>query len=57
MTLQAVVYTPVSIYLGRLPGQELVFALGLQAVWGIVLLLAGRWLWARAAPRLEVQGG
>ncbi len=57
LPFQAVVYTPVSIYLGRLQGQELFFALGIQAVWGVALLLAGRWLWARAALRLEVQGG
>ena len=57
MPFQAVVYTPVSIYLGRLQGQELFFALGLQAAWGVALLLVGRWLWGRAALRLEVQGG
>ena len=57
LPFQAVVHTPVSIYLGRLHGQELIFALGVQAVWGIALLLAGRWLWGRAALRLEVQGG
>ena len=57
MPFQAVVYTPVSIYLGRLQGQELLFALGLQAVWGVALLLLGRWLWVKVAPRVEVQGG
>lgn len=57
MPFQAVVYTPVSIYLGRLQGQELIFALGIQAAWGVALLLAGRWLWGRAAPKLEIQGG
>ena len=57
LPFQAVVYTPVSIYLGRLQGQELFLALSIQAVWGVALLLAGRWLWGRAAPRLEVQGG
>lgn len=57
MPFQAIVYTPVLVYLGRLQGLELLFALGLQAVWGVALLLAGRWLWGRAAPKLEVLGG
>lgn len=43
MPFQVIVYTPVLVYLGRLQGQELIFALDLQAFWGIALLLAGRW--------------
>jgi len=57
MPFQAIVYTPVLVYLGRLQGQELFLAFGVQAIWGIALLFAGRWLWGRAAPKLEVQGG
>lgn len=54
LPFQAVAYTPVAVYLGKL---EPLRALGVQAAWALALLMLTRWLWARALDRLTVQGG
>lgn len=57
LPFQAIVFTPVWIYLGRLEGWPLVWALAVQLLWGTAFLLLGRVLWRRAAPHLRVLGG
>jgi ABC-2 type transport system permease protein len=57
LPFQGIVYTPLAIYLGRLTGQALAQALGLQLVWLCVLWWLARLLWRPAARALEVQGG
>jgi ABC-2 type transport system permease protein len=54
---QAIVYTPVTIYLGAVQGVALWWALGLQAAWVAALWVLARLLWAPAARALELQGG
>lgn len=54
---QAVVYTPVSIYIGRLSGAPMWSAIGVQAVWTVVLGALVVLVWRRAVHRVVVQGG
>lgn len=57
LPFQATVFTPVWIYLGRLEGAALAWALAVQLLWAIGFLVLGRVLWRRAAPHLRVLGG
>jgi ABC-2 type transport system permease protein len=57
LPFQAIVFTPVWIYMGRLQGSALLWALGVQALWGLLFFAIGRLLWRYAAPRVRVQGG
>ena len=50
-------YTPIMIYLGKLSGKEIVYALMLQIVWILLLYLAGKILWSSAIKRLTILGG
>ncbi|GLZ77652.1 ABC transporter permease [Actinorhabdospora filicis] len=54
---QAVVYTPVSIYIGRLSGSAMWSAIGVQALWAAVLAGLVVLVWRRAVHRVVVQGG
>jgi ABC-2 type transport system permease protein len=57
LPFQATTYTPVAIYVGRLDGADAFGALGVQALW-VVLLIFGSWaMWQRALHRVVVQGG
>ena len=57
LPFQTQAFLPISIYLGQLQGAAALRALGVQAVW--VLLLAGlvNVVWRRAMRRVIVQGG
>lgn len=48
---------PLTIYIGKLPENEITAALVFQACWLIALFIAGRLLWRQAHARLVVQGG
>jgi ABC-2 type transport system permease protein len=48
---------PFRLYMGHLPPDSVFGALGHQLGWTAVLVLVGRWLLARAAGRVVVQGG
>ncbi len=50
-------YTPLQIYLGKEQGWALGRAIGIQAMWVLVLALAGRLNWIFSARRLSIQGG
>jgi ABC-2 type transport system permease protein len=56
LPFQASTYTPLAVYFGRPPG-GLAAALGLQALWILVLAALCAWLWSRARHRVVVQGG
>jgi viologen exporter family transport system permease protein len=57
LPFQATTYTPVAIYVGRVHGATALGALGVQALW-IVLLIYSSWaMWQRALHRVVVQGG
>ena len=57
LPFSSMIYTPVMVYLGKYTGSELAFVLGRQAVWVIVLYVAGSLLWNRITKRLVVLGG
>lgn len=54
LPFQAITYTPVAMYLGKL---NILRGLLVQLAWAVVLLVLLRWLWHRALARLTVQGG
>jgi ABC-2 type transport system permease protein len=52
-----VIFTPVSIYLGRIQGLEIIQALGSQLAWAIALLFLGRLLFRAIVSKIAIQGG
>ena len=50
-------FTPAALYLGKAAGGEAARLLSIQAGWAVLLLAAGRILWARARLRITIQGG
>ncbi len=50
-------YTPLQIYLGKEQGWALGRAVGIQALWVLVLCFAGRLYWRFSARRLSILGG
>jgi ABC-type uncharacterized transport system permease subunit len=56
LPFQASTYTPLSVYFGR-PTGGLAGALGIQALWIVVLGALCALLWSRAKHRVVVQGG
>ncbi len=57
LPFQHVIFTPVSIYLGRVEGAAALQLLGEQALWGIGLYAAGHFVMRKALGQLEIQGG
>lgn len=53
----ALIQTPVDMLLGVNSNADLARALGIQLLWGVALLLAGRLVLAAAVRRVVVQGG
>ena len=57
LPFQAISWTPVTIWMGQRQGADLWIALGVQAVWAVVLTLLGALLWRVGVRRTTVQGG
>ncbi len=57
LPFRALAHLPVNVYLGKLDGPALAAALGQQAAWLAVLVLAGRWVLARMVRRVTLHGG
>lgn len=57
LPFSSMIYTPVMIYLGKYSGEELVFALGRQFVWVLILYWFGSFIWEKVTRRLVVLGG
>lgn len=57
LPFSSMVYTPVMIYLGKYSYGELMFVLGRQAVWVVLLYLLGSLIWRQVTKRLVVLGG
>lgn len=57
LPFQATTYAPVAIYVGRLSSASAFKALGIQAIWVVLLGFAVRAMWHRALRRVVVQGG
>jgi viologen exporter family transport system permease protein len=48
---------PVSIYIGRIAGADILRGLAIQLTWVVLLALFVRWVWSRAVRRVVIQGG
>lgn len=57
LPFQYIMYTPVMIYLEKYSGKEMLFMLGLQIIWIIILLFISILIWKRAIKRLTILGG
>ncbi|GAC1395772.1 MAG: hypothetical protein NVSMB65_14860 [Chloroflexota bacterium] len=57
LPFQAMIASPLSIYLGRPAAGALVGILATQVAWGAILLAAGRYLLARGYRKVEINGG
>jgi ABC-2 type transport system permease protein len=57
LPFQAVVHTPLAIYLGDVQGPAILVTLGVQAFWVLALLGLARLLWMPSLRALEIQGG
>ncbi len=57
LPFQAIVHTPLTIYLGLLPEAGRLQALLVQLFWAVALWFAARLLFAQAIKRVTVQGG
>lgn len=57
LPFQSIAYVPLSIYLGRLAGAELWWALGQQFFWTIALFGLGRVIWLACQRKMLIQGG
>jgi len=57
LPFQCISYIPVTIYLGKRPGDELYAALFLQLAWAVGLFVAGRLVWRVSVRHVVVQGG
>ena len=57
LPFSSMIYTPVMIYLDKFSGEELVFALGRQFVWILILYWLGSLIWEKVTRRLVVLGG
>lgn len=50
-------YTPVMIYMGKYGAYEVIFRIGLQIVWAVLLYGLSKLIWMGAIKKLCVQGG
>ncbi|GAA1487615.1 ABC transporter permease [Brachybacterium sacelli] len=57
LPFSAQVFVPLSIYVDRAPGWHTVQAIGLQALWILVLIALAALVWRRAVRRLVIFGG
>ena len=57
LPFSSMVYTPVMIYLGKYTGNILVYMMLRQAVWVVILYVAGSLIWRKVTKRLVVLGG
>ena len=53
----AMTYVPVMIYLGKYSTEQMIWELGKQAFWAIVLCLLGSFLWKKIEKRIVILGG
>lgn len=57
MPFASMSYTPVMIYMGKYGTYEMLFRIGIQIVWVILMYGLSKLIWFRAIKRLCVQGG
>ncbi len=49
--------TPIGIYIGIMPARDAMQAIGIQALWVVILALLLAWIWKRARSKVMIQGG
>jgi len=57
LPFQAIINTPLAIYLGDVQGAALAAALAVQIGWIVALWLLARWVWGPCVRSLRIQGG
>ena len=57
LPFSSAIYTPSMIYLGKISGVDILFALGLQLFWAIVLMIISRKMWKVLIKGLTILGG
>lgn len=57
LPFRLIFYSPISVYLGKVNGIEIVWMIVQQLLWIAVLILMHKWIWSRATTKLVIQGG
>jgi ABC-type uncharacterized transport system permease subunit len=57
LPFQHIIYTPLSIYMGRVEGTQAMSLLYEQALWAFGLYVVGHFTLRKALGQLEIQGG
>lgn len=57
MPFSSMNYIPVMIYMGKITGRELLFSMGRQVLWILILELLSCILWRKVIRRISVMGG
>ena len=57
LPFSSAIYTPSMIYLGKINGMDILFALGLQLFWAIILMIVGKKMWKCLITSLTILGG
>jgi ABC-2 type transport system permease protein len=57
LPFQAIINTPILIYLGEIRGADILPAIGLQLFWIVALWIVGALMWKPCLRALEIQGG
>ncbi|WP_220208038.1 ABC transporter permease [Reticulibacter mediterranei] len=57
LPFQGIIYIPISIYIGKITGSVMWFAISSQLLWIGILSITVSWIWKAAQHKLVVQGG
>ncbi len=57
LPFSAIFNTPLSIFIEKVSGTQIIFALSVQVFWAAVLLLAGHLIWKKARIKYSAHGG
>lgn len=57
LPMRGIVSTPVTLYLGKAAGSEIVLLLGLQVLWLVLLWVFANLAWRKAFTVVDIQGG
>lgn len=54
---KSIIYTPCMLYLGKLSGLDIIYALGIQVLWVVILIALSRFIWKALIKNLTILGG
>ncbi len=57
LPMRGIVYTPITLYLGKAEGRETIQLIGAQILWLAALWVFANWAWRTAFDAVEIQGG